>query len=404
VQYRQPTVCDISRVRNRKRHWSARVTKVAVALVSLLVFGTTWYSWTQLRPLTTGMTTADVIDPAAQSPVDEQNVLMVGLDTRTDPQGNPLPAEVLAQLHAGSTDDGGDSTDTMIVIHIPAGGGQATAISIPRDSYVQLAGGFGQHKINSAFARGKLAAQQRLRGQGVADAMLETESDRAGAKTTIATVEQLTGLTINHYAAVNLAGFSMISQAVGGVPVCLKAAVHDSYSGAEFPAGPQLVSGPQALAFVRQRHGLPHGDLDRIQRQQAFLASMARVVLSGDTLTDSAKRNNLIAAIKKTTVLDRGWDIVSFARQLQGMGAGDIHFSTIPVAAISQPTPHDGDAVEVDPQQVQAFVQEQIGNMRYPDAVWPELSAPAAFTLGGPPAPQAPVADPPGSGTGGCVN
>ncbi|MGH3671551.1 MAG: LCP family protein, partial [Pseudonocardiaceae bacterium] len=117
--------------------------------MSLLVFGTTWYSWTQLHPLTSGITTADVIDPPAQSPVDEQNILVVGLDTRTDAQGNPLPAQVLEQLHAGSADDGGDSTDTMIVFHIPAGGGQATAISIPRDSYVQLAGGFGQHKINS---------------------------------------------------------------------------------------------------------------------------------------------------------------------------------------------------------------------------------------------------------------
>ncbi|MGH3669618.1 MAG: LCP family protein, partial [Pseudonocardiaceae bacterium] len=158
------------------------------------------------------------------------------------------------------------------------------------------------------------------------------------------------------------------------------------------------------LAFVRQRHGLPHGDLDRIQRQQTFLASMARVVLAGDTLTDSTKRNNLIAAIRKTTVLDRGWDIVGLARQLQGMGAGDIHFGTIPVVAISQHTAEDGDAVEVDPRQVQAFVQEQIDGMHYPDAMGLGTSTPAAFTLKGPPAPQAPLTGLQGSETVQCVN
>src|SRR5262249_36644254 len=161
-----------------------------------------------------GLSTVDVIDPAAQSPpgtqdmggqnIDAQNILLVGLDTRTDAQGNPLPAAILNQLHAGASNDGGDATDTMIVMHIPAGGGQVTALSIPRDSYVPLAGGFGQHKINSAFTYGKASAQKQLRTRGVTGARLATLSDQAGAKTTIQTVEQFTGLTINHYAAINL--------------------------------------------------------------------------------------------------------------------------------------------------------------------------------------------------------
>jgi LCP family protein required for cell wall assembly len=286
-----------------------------MTMVSLIVFGASWYGWAQVHNLTSDLTTADVIDPAAQAPVGEQNLLVVGLDARTDARGNPLPAAVLSQLHAGGTNDGGDTTDTMIVIHIPAGSGQATAISIPRDSYVQLAGGFGQHKINSAYTYGKVAAQQKLRAQGVTGATLETESDQAGAKAAIQTVQQFTGLTINHYAAVDLAGFYFISQALGGVPVCLNAPVHDAYSGANFAAGPQTVSGSQALAFVRQRHGLPNGDLDRIKRQQAFMASMAKTVLSSGTLTDSTKLSALVAAIKNTVVLDNGFDIISFARQ-----------------------------------------------------------------------------------------
>jgi LCP family protein required for cell wall assembly len=358
-----------------------RVTRVAVAMMSLIVLGATGYGWAQVKNLTAGLTTADVIDPAAQLPAGEQNLLIVGLDTRTDAQGNPLPADVLRQLHAGSTNDGGDTTDTMIVIHIPAGGGQATAISIPRDSYVQLADGFGQHKINAAYTYGEVAAQNQLRAHGVTGPQLATESDQAGAKTAIQTVQQFTGLTINHYAAVNLAGFYSISQAVGGVAVCLKAPVHDSYSGANFPAGPQTVSGSAALAFVRQRYGLPNGDLDRIKRQQTFIASMAKTVLSGGTLTDSTKLSNLITAVTNTVVLDKDFDITSFAQQFQGISAGDLHFVTIPIANITLHTPHDGDAVEVDPQQVQAFIQQQVNDHNSTSATSPSPVANSDVTV-----------------------
>jgi LCP family protein required for cell wall assembly len=387
---------DWAREPGRGMRGVVRVARAAVAVVSMVVFGATWYGWVQVHQLTTGLTTADVIDPAVQSPMGEQNLLVVGLDARTDAQGNPLPADVLSQLHAGGADEGGDTTDTMIVIHIPAGGGQATAISIPRDSYVQLASGFGQHKINSAYTYGKVATQQRLRAQGVTGAALETESDQAGARTAIQTVQQFTGLTINHYAAVNLAGFAFISQAVGGVTVCLKAPVHDSYSGANFPAGPQTVSGSQALAFVRQRYGLPNGDLDRIKRQQAFMASMASSVLSGRTFTDSSKLRNVIAAIKKAVVLDAGFDILSVAQQLQGIRAGDIHFVTIPITSITLHTPDDGDAVQVDPMQVQTFIQQQISQQ--------QISGDAVLHLDHQPAQQPPVpTDPPATGGVACV-
>ncbi len=380
--------------RRADRHRSAvRVARVAVAVVSLVVFGATCYGWVQVHTLTAGLTTADVIDPAAQLPMGEQNLLIVGLDTRTDAQGNPLPADVLRQLHAGSTNDGGDTTDTMIVIHIPAGGGQATAISIPRDSYVQLADGFGQHKINAAYTYGKVTAQNQLRAQGVTGPQLATESDQAGAKTAIQTVQQFTGLTINHYAAVNLAGFYSISQAVGGVAVCLNAPAHDSYSGANFPAGPQTVSGSQALAFVRQRYGLPNGDLDRIKRQQTFVASMAKTVLSGGTLTDSTKLSNLITAVTNAVVLDKDFDITSFAQQFHGISAGDLHFVTIPIANITLQTPHDGDAVEVDPHQVQAFIQQQINDPTAPQQPVP-VPSPTPMSRSTCTTPTAPPASP----------
>jgi LCP family protein required for cell wall assembly len=332
---------------------------VVVAL-SLVVFATSGLAWSQLRTLQNGLTTTDVIAGGSTAPSAEQNILMVGLDTRTDAQGNPIPQSLLTQLHAGSVSDGGDNTDTMIVIHIPAGGGSASAFSIPRDSYVQLAGGYGMHKINSAYTYAQVAATSSLVAQGVTGPQQVLQANQAGAKNAIATVEQLTGLKITHFASVNLVGFYNISQAIGGVPVCLKAAVNDPYSGANFPAGYQTVSGVTALEFVRQRHGLLMGDLDRIKRQQAFMASMAKTVLSGGTLTNPTKLTNLIDAIKKTVTLDQGWDVLGFAQQMQSMTSGKIAFQTIPTGTPALQTPSDGVAVEVNPSDVQAFIQATI--------------------------------------------
>jgi len=236
----------------------AKLLAVAMSAVVLVACGLGWW---QLG----GQGTANVIAPTAAAAAaavgGEQNILVVGLDSRADAQGNPLPQQVLDQLHAGSSSDGGDNTDTMIIIHIPTGGGKATGFSIPRDSYVQLAEGYGAHKINSAYTYGQNAARTTLTTQGVSGPTLAVQSAAGGARTAIATVSALTGLAITHYAAVNLAGFYAISQAVGGVSVCLNTSVGDSYSGAHFPAGPQTVQGSEALAFVRQRHGLPGGDL-----------------------------------------------------------------------------------------------------------------------------------------------
>ncbi|UOZ06307.1 LCP family protein [Amycolatopsis sp. WQ 127309] len=359
--------------------------RVALGVVSTLVLAATGYAWSQLSKLDDGIVTANVIPPAAQidtedTPAGEplkiaQNILLVGIDARTDAYGNPLPQSVLDALHAGSGDDGGDTTDTMIVVHIPAGGAAATAISIPRDSYVDIAGGYGKHKINSAYSRGKNAAMSGLRAQGLSGAQLEVAANEAGAKTAIQTVEKFTGLTVNHYASINLAGFDALSQAVGGVEVCLKAPVHDTYSGADFPAGPQTLSGAQALAFVRQRHGLPGGDLDRIARQQAFLSAMAKTVLNAGTFTSPSKLNALVSAVQGSVVLDRGWDVLSFAQQLRGMTSGAIGFATIPVQSLSLATPSDGDAVKVDPGQVQQFVRTAIST--------PAVQASGAEVAGG---------------------
>jgi LCP family protein required for cell wall assembly len=386
-----------------------------VTAVSVLVLAVTGIAWTQARELQDGLTTADVLDPDAAAGTD-QNILLVGLDTRTDAHGDPLPQALLDSLHAGSATDGGDDTDTIIVLHVPADGSAVTAVSIPRDSYVQLADGYGTHKINSAYARSAAAARTRLAAGGATGPSLEVQAAAAGARTAIRTVEQFTGLTITHYAAVDLAGFAALSRAVGGVPVCLAAPVHDTYSGADFPAGRQTVQGAQALAFVRQRHGLPNGDLDRIRRQQAFLAGLASTTLSADVLTDPTKLQAVISAVQGSLTIDQGWDLLGFAGQLRGLTSGAISFRTIPVESEALRTKSDGDAVEVDPARVRAFVHDLVDPSATPNPA-PTTTAPptterrttapvkaAAHPAAAPTPAPAPAPSPISAGALTCVN
>ncbi|MBW4716215.1 LCP family protein [Saccharothrix obliqua] len=356
-----------------------------VALVSAAVLMITWYGWTYLRDIHDGLVTTDVIPSsvaeqgAARKPLDGAiDILLVGVDSRTDAQGKPLSDEVLALLNGGVA-DGTLNTDTMILVHIPQDGTRAVAISFPRDSYVEIADGFGKHKLNSAMARQKNDTAARLRTEGVTDeARIERESSQLGRRTLIKTIEGLTGgaVTVDRYAEVNLASFYEVTKAVGGVEVCLTNATRDSDSGADFPAGPQTVAGAEALSFVRQRGGLPGGDLDRIVRQQVFIGALARKVLSTGTLTDFAKLDQLVTAIKKSVVLSDRWDITEFAEQMQGLVSGNIQFRTIPVGPPTD-TWSDGNVLPVDPAGVRQFIKGL--------ATEPEPTGGATTTPSGPP-------------------
>ena len=343
------------------------VGRTGVAMASMVVLALTGYGWTLSRQFHDSLATssASVLDhpnrtdpaqPQLGVPLGPMNVLVVGLDSRTDNQGNPLPQQVLAALHAGGN-DGELNSDTLILVHVPAEAAQPTvAVSIPRDSYVSVPG-FGTHKINSAYQWGMRNAQSELAAQGVTGPQLGQLARQAGARELVQTVEHLTGVTLDHYVQINLAGFYEITQAVGGIPICLKTPVHDSYSGANFPAGPQTVSGAAALAFVRQRYGLPRGDLDRIVRQQAFLSGLAHRLLSGDVLTNPTTVAALDQAIERYVVIDPGWDLAGLIEQARSMNEGSLKFQTIPTGRIDLPTP-DGEAVQVDPEQVQQFIAD----------------------------------------------
>jgi len=333
---------------------AARVLVAVLSLAVLVGTGNLWHLQRQFRGETVA---SDALTRTAPVPEGEPfTALLVGLDARTDAAGNPLPPPLLDALHAGP-DEGQLHTDTMILLRVPGrSGGPATAISIPRDSYVPIDRERGKHKINSAYRRGVAEAEKMLSAQGISGPELDRRGREAGRQKLIATVENLTGVSIDHFAEINLAGFVELTQALGGVSVCLNKPVRDSYSGIDLPAGEQSVSGAEALAFVRQRHGLQGGDLDRIARQQAFAAGLAQRLQGAGGLSDASKLNELAGVVSRHVVLDRGWDLDEAIAQLRRFTGDDLVFRTIPTGRTDLQTPVDGIAVEIDADAVRSFV------------------------------------------------
>lgn len=305
-----------------------------------------------------------------------QNILLIGNDTRA----GATRAELTA-LHTGH-DRSTANADTMMVLHIPADGGRASLVSFPRDSWVAIPG-HGRGKINAAYPDGYAAAKSAGRS--------ELAAQSAGIILTIKTIHALTGLYIDHYMQVNLLGFYRISEAIGGVTVCLDHAQNAStdrdefgsgYSGIDLPAGVSVIKGVQALAFVRQRHGLPHGDLDRIKRQQYFLRSAFQKVTSAGILLNPFKLHRMLDAVGTSLLVDPKLDLLSLAREFESLSTGAITFTTIPNngAQLIYPDGVETSIVQVNRAAIPAFIDSLEGrsNPAYADA---KPAAPRSVTI-----------------------
>ena len=281
--------------------------------------------------------------PGADADGAAQNILLVGDDHRPADATPQELADLGTELDGGAT-----NTDSMIVLHIPAGGGSATMISFPRDSWVQIPG-HGTFKLNSAFSDGA------ANGGG----------DAGGMRLLIQTIENMSGLTIDHFVRVSLLGFYQLVKALGPVDVCLNEAVHDTNSNVDLPAGRSTLNASQALSFVRQRDGLPRGDLDREVRQQYFLSQEARKALSADTLLNPVKVSNLLHGVGDSIQIDDGLSIPSLVNTFRSIDLSAIRSTAIPTSGT--PTIDGYSTVAVDFAAMPAFIQSIVG-------------APAAYT------------------------
>ena len=306
--------------------------------------------------------------------VGAQNILLMGLESRRDWNGNILPGSILAKLHAGNAQavangTGGNDTNTLILIHVFAGGKKAVGFSIPRDDWVHFAGTVGPQqvgKIDQAYGVSMYFQQAKLRQQNPSMgqdqlAFLGNESGRSAA---VATVEKLTGVHIDHFAEVNLDGFYELAKVFGGVEVCLNHAVRDPKSGANFHEGYQHLDAAQALSFVRQRDGLPNGDLDRTHRQQAFIDSVMHQLRTQGVLGDLTKMSALLSVAKQYVITDAGWNLLDFATQMRSLTGGNLVFRTLPIKGYATIDGQDANAVDVP--QIQSIVHAAFFPGRFP--------------------------------------
>jgi LCP family protein required for cell wall assembly len=281
-----------------------------------------------------------------------QNILVVGNDSRAG-----LSAKELEEV--GTDANPGLDTDTILLVHLPADGSKATIVSFPRDSYVDVPG-YKKNKINAAYADG--ACLPPGKPERDCGSTLSKQARSEGAQELIKTVSELTQLHIDHYVEVSLLGFYTISNALGGVRVCLARRWYDPEheKGIDYPPGNITLQGKLALAFVRERYTLPNGDLDRIRRQQAFIGALVRKVLSAGTLLNPLKINRLVQAVSNSLTLDAGLKPFDLLDQMRGVAAGNVTFTTIPTGG-NYDTPDGKKALLVKPTEVQAFVDKVIG-------------------------------------------
>lgn len=305
------------RGRQRRTGRAARAARVVAGVLSVVLLAGSGWGWYLGQVAEATVNRTDAIPDSGNEGnggAAAMNLLLVGNDSRA-----ALSDDQLAELNAGA--DSGTNTDTMILVHLPADGSRASFVSFPRDSYVQIPG-YGWDKLNAAYAYGYADTP---------DDAAEADRRAGGAQLLVQTISGMTGLQIDHYAEVDLLGFFNLSSVVGGVEVNLCEPVDDSqWSGAVFPAGVQTISGADALEFVRQRHGLPRGDFDRIVRQQVFIAGVLRKMLSDDVLLDLGKQRELVEAASQSLTIDEGLDLFDLSEQMQSVTAGSIEFQTIP--------------------------------------------------------------------------
>ncbi|MBK8731177.1 MAG: LCP family protein [Tetrasphaera sp.] len=354
-----------------------------VAAFLAVLIGVVGYAVWQVVRLGAGIQRSDILAGQSESGSGEEvNLLLMGLDSRLDMNGKALSADLYDKLHSGDASDGGMNANVLMYVHIPADGSKAVAFSIPRDDYVDLPGCPDKQcksKIKEAYGLTFDQESRRLAAKGVSGDALHQQSRDAARKAQIATVEKFLDVKINHFVEVTMIAFFEIAEVVQPVTVCVKQPTVDTYSGADFTAGPQQIDAAQAVAFVRQRRdtsnpSLMFTDLDRSRRQQAFIVSLLTQLKSSATFTNPSKISGIIDVAKRNTAIDSGLDPLTLVKTAQAMQGGKLHFYTLPIEEFG--TTPGGAAVNiVDTSKIRSMVKDLISP---PAAAAPSKSPPAA--------------------------
>ncbi|MFI8528813.1 LCP family protein [Streptomyces aquilus] len=233
---------------------------------------------------------------------DGTTFLLAGLDSRSEKPTTGNDAEAALWKY------GAQRGDTLMLVHLDPGADTASIVSIPRDSWVPIPG-HGSAKINAAYSWG-------------------------GPALLVETVEQLTGVRVDHFGIIDWHGFRSLTDAVGGVPITIEQDSYDSVQHRHFKAGTYTMNGEDALVYVRQRHGLPGGDLDRIEHQQQYLRSLVSKIRGDMSVTQPWHINRTLNALTDTVSVDdqlSNADLRDLVLNLRHLNSDDAYFSTAPV-------------------------------------------------------------------------
>jgi LCP family protein required for cell wall assembly len=231
------------------------------------------------------------------------NILLLGTDRRSEVSTTGSTAEAASWVY------GAQRSDATMLVHVDGDREHVTVISLPRDSWVAVPG-YGMAKINAAYSYG-------------------------GPALAVRTVEQLTGVHIDHLAVIDWDGFHHLIDAVGGIDVTVPETVYDAARDVTWTAGVHHLDGDQALDYVGQRYGLPGGDLDRVRRQQAVLRTLAEQTLG--LRDDPAGIIDFVNLLTDHLSVDEDWgsrDLASLAWSLRHLGGEDVRCVTAPVRGL----------------------------------------------------------------------
>jgi LCP family protein required for cell wall assembly len=320
--------------------------------------------------------------PPGRPSAGEMTILIMGLESRTYWDGTPVNHHLQHVLSIGSK--GGNATNTLILLHIFAGGQKAVAFSLPRDDYVQMVGtngyGPGMNKIDAAYTDGmqaRMTADRKLHPAWT-NQQLNLDGNEGGRLATIETVQALTGVRIDQFAELNLVGFYELAAAFGGVDVCVNAwpggkgipangNLRDPVvyypgtgwqgSGSVVRPGYQHLTPEQTLAFVRNRHNLPDGDIARTARQQAVLDYVLWKLRTAGALSDVGKLSALMGVAKNFLAVPAGWNLLQFAGEMNALTGQNLKFYTLP-STPGPDIPQIGSVNDVDVPKIQAQVQQ----------------------------------------------
>ena len=281
---------------------------VACAVTALLIAGSLGgYLWYQ--GIANNITTAQVDTDEWDRPTSVEgvlNLLVIGSDIRSGENANYGEAE-------------GERPDVMLIASINVDRGAITMVNLPRDLVVDLPA---------------CEAVEGYQGMGPHSGMINSAMTFGGVGCQWNTVEQVTGIHLDHFVMMDFTGFKDMVDAIGGVQMCIPAPVDDPKAHLTLEAGEQVLNGEESLGYVRSRYGQGDGsDLSRIERQQQFMGAMLRQVLSSEVMTSPLAITNFLNAVTESVTADDGFTVdtmTDIAISMREVDLNKVQFVTVP--------------------------------------------------------------------------